>query len=180
MAKYDDEQLLTVCEVVESAVKDDLFGIVSHLQNTGKLDEFLKITGLKGAVSREFERDLLPTKKVLVIGRGLADEFQYKQKCKEIGICPDNFEFHLEYEDGSKFDFDKCKNNSDYCGIIVGQMAHSGVSKGNYTSVIDYIENETGFPKVVRSNEGGELKLSLSAFQIAVLTLMQDEMVGAN
>ena len=172
MPKLDEEQLLAVSEIVSNAFVDDPIKIIAHLDATEKLDEFLKITDLKSEVRKELERNLIPTKKVLVVGSGLAKESEYRQQCKNGGISPDNFEFYLDFNDGAKIDFDKYKDNPEYGGIIVGAMPHNGVSKGNYSSVIEYIENEPGFPKVVRSNEGGELKISISGFYRAVLELL--------
>ena len=171
MSKLDEEQLLAVSEIVGNAFLDDPIKIISHLDATDKLDEFLKITGLKSEVRKELERNLIKTKKVLVVGHGLAKETDYRQQCKNAGISPENFEFHLEFEDGAKMDFEKYRNNPEYGGIIVGAMPHSGKSKGNYSSVIDYLENEPGFPKVVKGNEGGEVKISLSGFYRAMLDL---------
>lgn len=172
MSKLDEEQLLTVSEIVSNAFVDDPIKIISHLDATGKLDVFLKITGLKSEVRKELDRNLIPTRKVLVTGNGLAKEFDYKQQCRNGGISPDNFEFYLDFDDCANIDFDKYKNNPEYGGIIVGAMPHSGKSKGNYSSIIDYIENEPGFPKVVRGNDGNELKISVSGFYRAVLELL--------
>ena len=171
MPKLDDEQLLSVSEIVSDAFRDDPIKIIAHLDATGKLDDFLKITGLKSEVRKELDRNLIPTKKVLVVGNGLAKESEYRQQCRKGGFSPDNFEFYLDFHDGKKIDFDKYKNNPEYGGIIVGPMDHNGISKGDYSSVIEYIENEPGFPKVVRGNEGSELKLSVSGFYRAVLDL---------
>lgn len=171
MPKLNEEQTVIISDIVANAFVDDSIKIISHLDAIDKLDEFLKITELKSAVRKELDRSMLQTKKVLVVGNGLAKEVEYGQQCRNIGISPANFEFYLDFEDGAKIDFDKYKDNPEYGGIIVGAMPHNGISKGKYPSVIEYIENEPGFPKVVRSNEGGELKLSVSGFQKAVLEL---------
>ena len=157
--------------IVAEAFLYDSVKIITHLDAIGKLDDFLKITGLKSEVRKELDRNLLPTKKVIVVGKGLAKESDYRLQCRNANISPDNFKFYLDYEDGAKIDFDKYRDNPEYGGIIVGQMPHNGKSKGQYSSVIEYIENEPGFPKVVRSNEGSELKLSIRGFYNAVLAL---------
>lgn len=180
MSRLDEEQLLTVSEIVSKAFNDDPIKIIAHLDTIGKLDDFLKITDLKSEVRKELERDLLKTKKVLVVGNGLAKEFEYRQQCKNIGISPEGFEFYLDFEDGAKINFEKYRNNNEYGGIIVGAMPHNGISKGDYASVIDYLENEPGFPKVVRGNDGGELKISVSGFQRAVLKLFTDGALSAD
>ena len=180
MPKLDEEQLLAVSEIISNAFVDDPIKIVAHLDATGKLDEFLKITDLKSEVRKELDRNLIPTKKVLVVGNGLAKESEYRQQCKNGGISPENFEFYLDFEDGAKIDFDKYKDNPEYGGIIVGAMPHVGVSKGNYSSVIEYIENEPGFPKVVRGNDGGKLKLSVNGFYTAVLELFTSGALAVN
>ena len=65
MPKLDEEQLLAVSEIVSNAFVDDPIKIIAHLDATGKLDEFLKITDLKSEVRKELERNLIPTKKCL-------------------------------------------------------------------------------------------------------------------
>lgn len=168
----DNAQIATISDIVANAFVDRSVEIISHLNQTNKLDLFLKITGLKSLVSKEQERTLMSTKKVLVVGAGMAKESDYRRKLRDASISSENFEFHLGYHDAKKIDFDKYKNNPEYGGIIVGPMDHNGISKGNYSSIIDYIENEPGFPLVVRGNEGGPLKLSLDDFYIATLKLL--------
>lgn len=172
MPKLDDEQLLVVSEIVGNAFHDDAIKIISHLDTTDKLDDFLKITGLKAEIRKEFERDLIKTKKVLVVGHGTAKEAHYRQAVKNAGISPENFEFYLDYHAGAKINFDKYRNRPEYGGIIVGPMDHVGISKGKYPSVISYIENEPGFPMVVKGNNGGQLRLNIQDFYEAVLTLL--------
>lgn len=173
MPKLNDNQVLLASMVVEDAFKEDTVGIISHLNNIGKLDDFLKSTGLKSSVSRMIDNNLTPTKKVLVVGQGVTGELYYRQQCVGLGISPDNFEFYLDYKDGAKIDFDKYKDNPEYGGIIVGPMDHSGISKGGFSSIIERIESEPGFPMVVRGNKGGELKLSLNDFSSAVMELFR-------
>lgn len=172
MPKLDDEQLLAVSEIIHNAFCDDTIKIISHLDATDKLDEFLKITGLKPEIRKEFERVFIKTKKVLVVGQGMAKEADYRRAIKNAGISPENFEFYLDYHDGAKINFDKYRNKPEYGGIIVGPMDHVGISKGKYPSVISYIENEPGFPMVVKGNNGGQLRLSVQDFYKAVLTLL--------
>jgi len=171
MSKLDDDELLVVSEIVECAFKDDPIKIVSHLDTINKLDEFLKITGLKHGAQRELECDLMKTKKVLVVGNGLASASEYKQRCRSLGISPDNFEFYLDFEDGARLNFEKYRYRTEYGGIIVGAMPHSGRSKGKYSSVVEYLEKKPGFPRVVKADDGGELKLTISSFSGAVLAL---------
>ena len=181
MLELSTEQISTISELVAEKFLYDSEKIIVHLNTTNKLDEFLKITSLKSEINKELNRNLVNTKKVIVVGQGLGTVSDYRQCCRNVGINPENFEFHLDYYDGKNLDFNKFRYKSEYGGIIVGAMPHSGKAKGKYSSVIDFLENEPGFPMVVRSQDkSGKLKLCSSGFTSAVLALFNCGAIALN
>ena len=89
-----------------------------------------------------------------------------------INIDPNRFEFILEYNalknNDSLITSLKRKSN-DYTDILFGPLPHSMTGKGNDSSFISYIENETKImPHAVRVMTGNELKITKSSFVEAV------------
>ena len=58
-----------------------------------------------------------------------------------------------------------------YSAVLVGPMPHSGTTKGDFSSIKSAIENEEGFPPIVRLGTNG-LKISKSDFRIKLQELI--------
>lgn len=56
----------------------------------------------------------------------------------------------------------KYQYNDDYSLIIVGPIPHSMRGMGEYSSIIAKMEQEDGYPPVIRANNGNGLKLTVS------------------
>ena len=83
---------------------------------------------------------------------------------KKLGIDKKRFEFYLDYEDAKTFNFRKMQWQPSYSLIMVGPMPHSGAGKGYGSSIISTLENEDGYPPVVRLGSNS-LKITKSDFK---------------
>ena len=96
---------------------------------------------------------------------------------KNMGIAKDRFEFFLEYKDAKTFDFRKTQWSSKYSYILVGPMPHSGVAKGEYSSIISAIESEAGYPPVVKMGTDG-LKITKTSFRKTLKYLLTEKKIA--
>ena len=160
---------------LEEKLKDELFEnlteILTRLPRTGQLESLLTLLGMSSLLGSEAPYQVHVTGKILVIGQADVKEKELYAIGKRMGISKDRFELHLNYNDGANFNFNKVQYNPEYSVILVGPMPHSGVSKGNASSVITNIEREDGYPPVIRLGNAG-LKISKSNFKDALSSLL--------
>lgn len=90
-----------------------------------------------------------------------------------MGFDKSRFEFHLGYEEMKSFNVRKYQYQFAYAAVLAGPMPHSGVGKGDYSSVLTAMENDEGYPVVVRMGEN-ELKITKSGFQKALQSLLEE------
>lgn len=103
--------------------------------------------------------------KILVIGEAAFDMQKAKGFCKKMGISSKRIEFCCDYNRLKNRGVGKYQYNDEYSLIIVGAVPHSMRDKGNYSNIITQMEQEDGFPPVVRAHNGNGLKLTLSIFK---------------
>ena len=90
----------------------------------------------------------------------------------KMGFDKSRFEFHLDYDEMKNMRIDSYKYKDCYCAILAGPMPHSGTGKGDFTSIITALENEEGYPHVIRMGENG-LKITKSGFKKALQCLLE-------
>lgn len=161
------EDLLKLEDNLKIEFSNNLTFMLTTLNRTGKLHDFLDLLNLTNLI----QSDYYPRHKngkIVIIGSS-----QIKQKdiygiIKEYNISKNRIEFNLEYYDAKRYDFEKLKN-STYSLILVGPMPHSANDKGDYSSIISKLENEPGYPPVIRiEDKSNNLKFSKTAFKDAL------------
>jgi hypothetical protein len=159
----DVGKLLPLEENLRLILNERLEEILCNLNRSGELDTFLKLLGLTHllgeVVNDERPRDGI----IIVIGQSKTNIDDLIGGAKQFGFHKDRFEFHLDYEDGKTFNFGKTQYSTKYSCILVGPMPHSGVSKGEYGSVIAALRPEDGYPPVYRLG-ADKLKITRSSF----------------
>lgn len=157
------EELLELEEALRDELDENWTAILTRLNRTGHLEDLLALLGLEHLLTAGPGYQVYKTGKILVIGQSDVKADILIAIGKRFGIDKNRFEFHLDYHDAKKYDFHKIQWNPNYSAVLVGPMGHSGVSKGEYSSVITAIENEEGYPPVVRLGQNG-LKITKSDF----------------
>ena len=172
----DINELLELEELIRDNLEERLEEILIKLNQKGQLEDLLRLLGMSellGVESEEISRD----GKIIVIGQSEVEREKLAAVAKKIGIEKDRFEFYLNYEDAKTFDFKKTQWSDKYSYILVGQMPHSGYSKGDYSSVITALEREDGYPPVVRMGTNG-LKITKSSFRSTLEYLLQEKRIA--
>lgn len=91
--------------------------------------------------------------------------------CKNYGFDKKNITIHDEYGK-LPFNIESIRYNSPYDGIIFGPVPHSAPGKGNYSSLIEMVKNEEGYPHVEESKTlTGELKMTKESLKNALSRL---------
>ena len=165
-------ELLELEEALREEFEDNLTEILIKLNYKDELGEFLGLLGLSHLLERNAGYQVSKAGKIVVVGQSDVKADILLGIGKSLGISKDRFELHLEYEDAEKIDFSKMQWMPSYSAILVGKMPHSGVSKGEHGSIISAIENEPGYPPVVRLGQN-ELKISKTNFRKALQDLIQ-------
>ena len=158
---------------IRCRIDDELLGILTRLNRTGELEDFLTMLGMQDLLNTESNYSHHPSGRIVVVGASKVKPNVLSAIGKELGISKERLEFYLDYEDGKKLDFRKYQWNPSYALILVGAMPHSGMCKGNAGSVIENLKQSDGYPPVVQIGKK-ELKITKSAFK-EELTQMIDQ-----
>lgn len=161
--------------------QDDLLDIIAEASYKlhAEIKSAYKHNCLSGYLSSIGMSELIPSKdntgfesypdgKILIFGDSKIKDKEIFGCTKSLGIPSDRIELHLGYEVAKKYDFNKLKYAPNYRLILFGPIPHSGTSKGDYSSVLTKIENEEGYPKVVRLTDGHSLKITKTSLKNAL------------
>lgn len=129
--------------------------ILTTLNRNNKLEDFLSLIGLKNLLIQTSVYQVYKTGKIIIIGQSEISKEVILSIGKKLGISKDRFELYLEYEDAKRFNFKKTQYAPSYSLIMAGPIPHSGVDKGDYSSILSSIENEQGYPPLIRLGTSG-------------------------
>lgn len=167
------EELMELEESLQEELEDNLLSILTRLNRTNQLEELLLLMGLEKLLRSNNGYQVFKNGKILVVGQSDVKSDVLLTVASKLGIDKSRVELHLDYEDAVKFDFKKIQWQTNYSVILVGPMPHSGISKGDYASVIAAIENEDGYPPVKRLGSN-TLKITKSDFRNKIIELINN------
>lgn len=171
------EELVELEQDLRPALIENLEQILIHLNRTDRLLDFLDLLGMKSLLGDSFDDERAKDGKIIVIGQSEVISDTLLSVAKKHGFQKDRFEFLLEYEDAKKFNFKKTQWSPNYSLIMVGPMPHSGVSKEGFSSTIAALENQEGYPPVIRLGMRS-LKISKSSFENALQTAFEQGLIA--
>lgn len=160
----DVTQLLDLEEQLLLELNNRLGEILSLLNRTERLEEFLELIGLKSLLFHDSTYKTFKNGKIVVLGDSKVKQAELLAIAKELGISRDRFEFHLGYANMQKFNISSYRYDFKYSLVMVGPMPHSGVGKQDASSIISAMESKEGYPPVVRLGTNG-LKITKSDFR---------------
>lgn len=106
-----------------------------------------------------------PDGKIVVLGVSEVKEEKLRGVSKELGFTDkDRFEFHLDYDKLKNFNYRKLQWASSYRLVLVGPMPHKTTGSGDFSSAIEAMKSELGYPKVIELRAGNELKITKQNF----------------
>ena len=90
-----------------------------------------------------------------------------------MGISPDRAILHTDYHKVQKLNYHDMQYNDNYALILFGPVGHSARDKGMYGSIITALEQEDGYPPVLRLGEN-KLKISKTGLKNALKTAITE------
>lgn len=164
---------------IQSFINENFVSILTTLNRSERLDDFFEMIGMPNPFNRE--RVWKPSKhgKVVVLGQSSISKTDMLVSAGKMGFDKSRFEFHLNYDEMKNMRIDNYKYKDCYCAILAGPMPHSGTGKGDFSSIITALENEEGYPHVIRMGENG-LKITKSGFKKALQCLLETRRIEAD
>lgn len=126
--------------------------------------------------------DLLPQKeesftsyangKIVILGASEVQEKVLFGIAKTIGLSKGRFELCLDYEAIKHYNFRKLQFAPSYRVVLVGPMPHKTAGSGNFSSAIESMKNEQGYPIVIELKAGTEIKITKNNLREALVQLV--------
>jgi len=144
---------------------------IKSAYKSGRLKDYLSSIGMEDLFPCEEKNTLYDTNpdgKILIIGESRIKEREIYGCLKEYGIDKERVELYLGYREAKNFSFRNIQYNPNYRLILFGPVPHSGEGKVEHSSIITQIENDDGYPKVVRLTDGHGLKITKTSLKKAI------------
>jgi len=120
--------------------------------------------------------DFLPRRqKILIIGGSETKESHLRGKLKRMGFefGNDQLEFELGYSDVKGYSSRIVRWSGKYAGIIVGPCPHKVKDAAGYSSFIQQLKTEEGYPHVEEARDkSGNLKISNASIGDAMMRMV--------
>ena len=141
-----------------------------------QLDELLELLGITDPYPQN-EFVSFKTGMIVVLGASEVDEIHLTGIAKDFGLPKKRLEFCLHYDDLKSYDFNKLQWKPEkYSLVLVGQMPHKTEGTDRFSSAIARMEQEEGFPPVLRCGTSG-LKISKTSFREALAKAFSDKII---
>lgn len=170
------EQLFNLEQAFLEEINNKSTQILSKLNRRGQLETFLELADLMDLLPK---KDSLTNKdgKIVVTGKSEVSKTVLLAIAKQLGFDKERFEFCLDYEEAEKYNYKKMQYSFNYSLIMVGPMGHSGPQKGKFGSIISSLEQEEGYPPVIRIGSN-ELKITKSSFKKALIHCLEQNLIN--
>lgn len=99
---------------------------------------------------------------------------------KDLSVDIDRVKIVKEYDKLKNYPFNKFQYNDSVRLIFVGPMPHSTRDKDDYSSIIAKMEQEKGFPKIVRLCAGNNLKVTKTNLKESIITEIKSKYLNTN
>lgn len=155
-------------EVLRPELEERLTEILTKLNRNDMLQSFLDMIGLSDLLSiPNNQYKPYATGRIVILGAGELNPDIIKAIFKDNGIDKSRLELVMDYEEIKHFNCKKMQWNESYSLVLAGPMPHSGAGKGDHGSILSAIEQETGYPPVIRLGDNG-LKISKTMLKRAI------------
>lgn len=166
--KLSNEEIVDLEEKIFDAYDGVFTNILNHINTRGRIEDFLKLIGHTDFLGKE-EDSFIPFKngKVLVLGDSSLNTNDVTRALRDAGLEKDRIELHLGYDLGG-YNVEHIRWDFNIALVLVGPVPHSMRGKGDYSSVIEMMEREQGYPPVIRLENSGTLKITKTNLKEAI------------
>ncbi|MCR4651888.1 MAG: hypothetical protein K5662_09070 [Lachnospiraceae bacterium] len=165
-------------EIAEAAVKavEEKVATTELLQDNNDTPKRSSVTSVAPTLLDILTVDnfLSRRKKILIIGGSETKENHLRGKLKSMGFnfTKDQLEFELEYDNVKDYASRIRPWSGKYAGIIVGPCPHKAKDIDGYSSFIEQIKSEEGYPHVEEARDKcGTLKISNESIGDAMMKM---------
>lgn len=167
---------LSELELIEimAAASNRLHRSLSNAYASGKLKEYLEQIQMSDLYPTKTEKDeaedmTYPDGKIIIFGQSSVKPNEIYKIMESMNISKERIELQLGYDELVNFKFKKLHYNQSYRLILCGPMPHSTAGKGDSSSVIAEMENQSGYARVIRlTTSDGTLKISKTNLRLKV------------
>lgn len=168
----DAVELFEVKDDILKYLNENIVGMLTTLNRTERLDDFFQLIGMSNPFRKERVFQTNKRGKIVVLGQSSVSKSDLLMSAGKMSFDKSRFEFHLGYEEMKSFNVRKYQYQFSYAAVLAGPMPHSGVGKGDYSSIIARMEEDEGYPPVIRMGEN-ELKITKSGFRNILTSLIE-------
>lgn len=160
----------TQIEAAQAAVKEaeEKASAESSDQISNRSDPGAQVSSRPSFKADDF---LQRRQKILIIGGSEAKADHLRGKLKSLGFdfSKDQLEFELEYDNVKDYASRIKQYSTKYAGIIVGPCPHKAKDIGGYSSFIEKMKSEKGYPHIEEARDkSGNLKISKTSISDAM------------
>lgn len=172
------EELEELESMIIEELPEKLTGILSMANRSGELEELLDMMGMKHLLRASDKLETFKEGKIVVIGASQVKEKELLGVAKKLGLSKERFEFCLDYNEAKNFEYKKLEYKPMYRVIMFGPVPHSCSGKGDSGSVVAEIEKRPDrYPRVMRLESNGELKITKTNFKLSLETLIAEDYI---
>lgn len=151
---YDVDTIEALLKTLHERLQEDLFAIITILNREERLEDWLNLMGMSDLIeSKKEETYGTKTGRIIVIGESRVKKNVLESIMEEMGIDKHRLSCCLEYHDIKHYHFRNHQWNLEDAIIFVGSMGHKAEAIDGYSSPIAMMEQESGYPPVLRLEE---------------------------
>lgn len=167
------EEMNTLVDNVIDKIRIMLF----DQNREGKISQYLTNIGCSEFLKQQTKyNESFKTGIIVVIGNVSTKQKDLIGIAKSLGISKERLEF-VDYQESVRYQLSKLQYQSKYRVILVGPMPHSTNGKENCSSAIANMEKQDGYPRVIRLENGNELKITKTNFKLQLERLIKEDYI---
>lgn len=168
----NDVELSELYSSLYEELPEKLLSVLTYLNRTGNLETVLEYAGLSEFIKPKHIFESLRTGIILVVGGISTKKTDLKMTARKLGINDSRIQFY-DYNEVKSFDFSTVQYNLDYSAILFGPSPHSGISKGDSSSIMTALLQSEGYPPIRIIGNDTAIKITKSNFKNCLQELLQ-------
>jgi hypothetical protein len=169
----DVDEMESLYKQVCEKLREKMF-LYNRDVDSNALLEYLKDIGMEDVLNITPHYETYKQGKIVIIGQSSVEKNIIYAIIKELGIDKSRVELCLDYDDAKTFNFKKLRYNPSYRVVLVGSMPHSTSGKVEHSSSIAEMEQEEGYPRVVRLTANEKLKITKTNLKETLKNLLNE------
>lgn len=161
-------------EEIGLKVQSEIFRKIIRMDHELELRNLLRLLELEDLFPEEVTA-FIPGRDIYVIGEYNVREDIILQIFKSKKINPNRVKLVKGYKELVNYGFEKLRDDFSIAAIFVGPIPHSVKDIGSYNSIINKMEQEPGYPPVIRLASNNNLKITKSNLKDAIFNEIKNK-----